>query len=205
MAGSYQFDPQEVQDGDLVWHPESGMGVVFLELRLDPEYGNYVVVKIARPARFDGRAMKVEKSTVFPLDRSYERPHRGSLPAPHLDIALRMIANRDTPPSAGAPFIRRKYVYPRILAEQPFWGEIRVLHDLTERRRRKKKSTDSYETGVDGDSDDWRKYRDNLFWELIAAEVARTGSPWVEALPEARRMLTEAVQGNPIGFPTWRI
>lgn len=210
-----------LSDGDMVWDPAYGMGLVTHEIR---DIGDEAVllVRMSRPVRYQpSQAMK--GSYEYP-DRQVVRrglgisplgdnvaPLRGALPPKVIDIALRMIANREVVPSRSPPVIRYKWEYPAWEAAHPFWGRIRVMHDLLERRRRakrRKKDEAKFDPnrGTTRDADEYRARRDDLFYEIIATEMQRQGkSKPQEVEREARSMLARAIKGYREGFPLWTV
>jgi hypothetical protein len=209
-----------LDEGDLVWSPLmaspgfldastkqappfGGVGVVGLSVvTIDGE--RMVRVTLSRPVSSQEGALNDEKVSFFEY-QAEDQGLRGALTPQEVDIALRMVANRTLPPLSGTFPVISKMVYAKMMAADPKWGWVRVLRDLAEKKRRRKPLDRRLDTvtAFKKEEDAFIRFREALFWEIVASEAARMGGPWTSAIESARAKLSAALQGNAFSPQVW--
>ena len=184
--------------GDAVWlppralPPAGGVAIIKSVSELMTDYGPEVILVFHRPYNFKGLPSRTVKEFQIPYGDGRNLDVRDPMAPEALDIALRMIGNRDLLKlSAPAP-IRHRYVYPQMMAEG-FWGWVKVLRDLSSRKRSFGRDKDLYD-----------ELAETMFWEVIGTDMRRRGEPVGVVVEDARRMVSEAVSERPKEGPRWK-
>ena len=208
-----------IETGDLIWDagmaspgfidgntkdapPFGGVGVASVELE---PFGKSKIpmVTLNRPVSYVGGALDTNKVS-FDM-RDAEGRVRGPLPPERLDIMLRMAGNRSLPPLAGTYPVLSRMVYAKMMSADPQWGWVRVFRDLVEKRRRRKpiKQGLSEVSPEKKEDDAYIRFREALFWEILATEAATRGVPWTAAVDAARSKLDRTLRGSDSTLQAW--
>jgi len=208
-----------LEDGDLVWDAEmDSAGFLDGSTKQSPPFGGVgvvsvkvvpfgrermVMVTLERPVSSLGGPLS--SNTVSFNMEGAERRIRLPLSPEHLDIALRMVANRALPPLKGTFPIVSKMVYAKMMTADPTWGWIRVLRDMVERRRRRKPAKQGLQdvAADTKETESYIRFREALFWEILATEAASRGVPWTAAVDAARTKLDRTLRGSDSTLHAW--
>jgi len=215
-----EFDRLILDEGDLVWSPMmaspgfldastkqappfGGVGVVGLSV-VTIDGDRMVRVTMTRPVSSQGGPLSDEKVSFFEY-QAEDQGLRGPLTPQEIDIALRMVANRGLPPLPGTFPVVSKMVYAKMMSADPKWGWVRVLRDLTERRRKRRPLDRRLDTvtALKKEEESYIRLREALFWEVLASEAARLGVPWTAAVDSARAKLAASLQGSSFSPNAW--